>query len=320
MLMNALQFDQTGSLDALALRDVAIPTPGNDDVLVRVHASGINPSDIKNVLGRFPYTTVPRIPGRDFAGVVVDGPDAWKGKSVWGSGKGVGFTRDGAHAEYLAFPVAGLSLKPEALSFAEAAAVGVPYITALEALDRSGVTKNTQLLVIGAAGAVGSAAIALATQRGAHILAAVRKPAQQAALQARGIDSVLLTDEASLPGIVHDYFAGGAEAIFDTTGLWLAGAVSALRMRGTIAVISAPAERIIPFPLLDFYRSGGSIVGINSLLHELPACASMLDQLRVMFDNGLAAPGNLRERTLADGVQTYRDVDAGCGEKCVFVM
>jgi NADPH:quinone reductase len=320
MLMTALQFDQTGSLDALALREVTIPVLGDGDVLVKIHASGINPSDIKNVLGRFPYTTVPRIPGRDFSGVVIEGPSEWKGKSVWGSGKGVGFTRDGAHAEYLAFPVAGLSLKPDALSFAEAAAVGVPYITAMEALDRSGVKKDTRLLIIGAAGAVGSAAIALAKQRGAQIVGAVRKPAQQIALQAQGIDSILLTDGASLAGSMQQYFPEGAEAIFDTTGFWLADAVSALRLYGTVAVIAAPVAKVAEFPLLDFYRRGSNLVGINSLLHDLPTSARMLDQLRTMFDAGMAKPGNLLECALGNGVQVYRDVDSGCSEKCVFVM
>ncbi len=318
--MQALQFEKTGSLDALELRDVAMPVLGEGDVLVKIHAAGINPSDIKNVLGRFPYTTLPRIPGRDFSGVVIEGPSEWKGKAVWGSGKGVGFTRDGAHAEYLAFPVTGLSLKPDSLSFTEAAAVGVPYITAMEALDRSGVKKNTRLLVIGAAGAVGSAAIALATQRGAHILAAVRKPAQQAALQAQGIDSILLTDEASLAGNVQKYFADGADSVFDTTGFWLAGAISALHFYGTVAVIAAPVARVAEFPLLDFYRRGGNLVGVNSLLHDLPTSATMLDQLRTMFDAGMAKPGNLRECSLGNGVQVYRNVDDGCSEKCVFVM
>ncbi len=318
--MQALHFEKTGTLDALELRDVAMPVLGEGDVLVKIHAAGINPSDIKNVLGRFPYTTLPRIPGRDFSGVVIEGSSEWKGKAVWGSGKGVGFTRDGAHAEYLAFPVTGLSLKPDALSFTEAAAVGVPYITAMEALDRSGVKKHTRLLVIGAAGAVGSAAIALATQRGAQILAAVRKPAQQAALQAQGINSILLTDETSLANSVQQHFADGADAIFDTTGFWLAGAISALHLYGTVAVIAAPVARMTEFPLLDFYRRGANIVGVNSLLHDLPTSATMLDQLRTMFDAGMTKPGNLRECALSNGVQIYREVDAGCSEKCVFVM
>ncbi|HSC75796.1 MAG TPA: zinc-binding alcohol dehydrogenase family protein [Pseudomonadales bacterium] len=318
--MQALHFEKTGTLDALALRDVAMPVLHDGDVLVKIHASGINPSDIKNVLGRFPYTTLPRIPGRDFSGVVIEGPSEWQGKAVWGSGKGIGFTRDGSHAEYLAFPVAGLSLKPEALSFTEAAAVGVPYITAMEALDRSGVKKNTRLLIIGAAGAVGSAAIALARQRGAQLLAAVRKPAQQASLQAQGIDSILLTDEASLASSVQKYFPDGADAVFDTTGFWLSAAVGTITLYGAIAVIAAPVAKIAEFPLLDFYRRGSNLVGVNSLLHDLPTSAKMLDQLRAMFDAGMAAPGHVREYALSTGLQVYREVDAGSNGKPVFVM
>ena len=318
--MKALQFDKTGTLDAIELRDVATPVPGNGDALIKIYAAGINPSDIKNVLGRFPYTTVPRIPGRDFSGVVIEGPAEWLGKAVWGSGKGIGFTRDGAHAEYVSFPVAGLSLKPASLSFPQAACVGVPYITALEALDRSGVKKDTQLLVIGATGAVGSAAIALAKMRGASIVGAVRKPEQQATLNAQGINSILLVDDTSLATNVRQHFPHGVDVVFDTTGLWLASAVSAIGTHGTIAVISAPAEKVASFPLLDFYRSGGNMVGINSLLHELPACADMLDQLTTLFDNGLAAPMGLRECTLADGQNVYADIHNGHSQKSVFVM
>lgn len=319
--MKALQFDRTGSLDALRFCDVPVPVAGHDEVLVKVHAAGINPSDIKNVLGRFPYTTVPRIPGRDFAGTVVAGPREWQGKDVWGSGKGVGFTRDGVHAEYVMLPVAALSLKPHTLSFMQAASCGVPYITALEALDRSGVQHGTRLLVIGGAGAVGSAAIALASLRGAQVVGAVRKPAQLDTLQTQGITSILLVDDASLADSVQQHFPGGADVILDTTGLWLAGAVGALRTRGTIAVISAPAERVVSFPLLDFYRSGGTVVGINSLLHELPACASMLDQLRTLFEEqGLHPPAHLHECALADGPRTYAAINDGDTRKTVFVL
>jgi NADPH:quinone reductase-like Zn-dependent oxidoreductase len=319
-MMKALQFKKTGTLDALEVCDVAMPVLSSGDVLVNIHAAGINPSDIKNVLGRFPYTTVPRIPGRDFAGVVVEGPAEWLGKAVWGSGKGVGFTRDGAHAEYLAFPIAGLSLKPDALSFTQAACVGVPYITALEALDRSGVKKDTRLLVIGAAGAVGHAALALAKLRGANSIGAVRRPEQQAMLSAQGIDSMLLSDETDLAKTTYEKWTGGADVVFDTTGLWLAGAVGAIATHGTIAVISAPAEKVVPFPLLDFYRSGGNIVGINSLLHDLSECANRLDQLKNLFDQGLAAPDNLRECTLADGQNVYTEINNGYSQKSVFVM
>ena len=67
----------------------------NNIAVVRMEAASINPSDVKNVSGRMPQTTLPRIPGRDYAGVVVEGPAEWLGAPVWGTGGDVGFTRDG---------------------------------------------------------------------------------------------------------------------------------------------------------------------------------------------------------------------------------
>ncbi len=321
MNMQALQFDRTGSLDALQLRHVEVPRPAADEVLIKIEAAGINPSDVKNILGRFPYTSLPRIPGRDFAGTVIEGPAMWKGKSVWGSGKGVGFTRDGSHARYLTFPVAGLSLKPDTLSFVQAASVGVPYITALEAMERSAVKNGTNLLVIGAAGAVGHAAMAIAALRGARILAAVRKPQQQVTLQQQGINTVLIEENKRVTDSVGQYFPAGADVVFDTTGLQLSLAVSAVAIHGAVVVIAAPATGMDSFPLLDFYRKGGNLVGVNSLLHELPACAQMLDKLRILFDeSGLKVSTALAEYALRDGLQAYRAVEKGCAEKCVLVM
>ncbi len=154
--MKALQFLKTGDLSALQLAELPMPVPAAGEVLVQIKAAGLNPSDVKNVLGRFSYTTLPRVPGRDFAGVVVEGPQALLGQEVWGTGKELGFTGDGSHA------AKGVALKPTHLSFAQAASLGVPYTTAWDALERSLVKAETRLLVIGANGAVGSATIALA--------------------------------------------------------------------------------------------------------------------------------------------------------------
>lgn len=90
--MKALQFSATGDLAALRVVEVATPAPAAGEVLVQIKAAGLNPSDVKNVLGRFPYTTLPRIPGRDFAGVVVQGPPALVGQEVWGTGRDLGFS------------------------------------------------------------------------------------------------------------------------------------------------------------------------------------------------------------------------------------
>jgi len=77
--MRALRFHKTGSLDDLRLEEISTPSLAAGEVLVRVRAAAINPSDVKNVQGKMHQTTVPRIPGRDFAGVVVGGSDELSG-------------------------------------------------------------------------------------------------------------------------------------------------------------------------------------------------------------------------------------------------
>ena len=134
--MRALKFYQTGSLDDLRIEEVTMPTPAAGEVLVEVKAAAINPSDIKNVQGKMHETTVPRIPGRDFAGRIVKGPDELLGRSVFGSGGNLGFGRDGSHAEYLAIPVTAVIPLPKNLSFAQAAGMGVAYITAWAAIGQ----------------------------------------------------------------------------------------------------------------------------------------------------------------------------------------
>src|SRR5580692_332645 len=128
-LMKALRFSEFGPPSVLRIEKVSIPEPGEGEALVRVNAAGINPSDIGDVAGRFKKTTLPRTPGRDFAGVVVKG-NQHEGEEVWGSAPKLGITRDGSHAEYVVVPVETLSPKPKSLTIAQAATIGIPYITA----------------------------------------------------------------------------------------------------------------------------------------------------------------------------------------------
>lgn len=318
--MKALQFSATGDLAALGFVDVPTPVPAADQVLVQVKAAGLNPSDVKNVLGRFPYTTLPRIPGRDFAGVVMQGPQELVGQAVWGTGRDLGFFADGSHAQYLTVSAKGVALKPSHLSFAQAASLGVPYTTAWDALERSGVGKGARLLVIGANGAVGSAALALAKIRGAQVLAAVRKADQAEALQAQGFDTIVLGKPEELGAQVNAVWQGGANVIFDTTGFWLPAAVAALAPFGRIAIIAAPVDGHVQLPALALYRKGGSVVGINSLLYTCEECAAMLDQFGRFFDEDLLPlPSGLREVALADGVQCFEEVNTGSADKIIFL-
>jgi NADPH:quinone reductase-like Zn-dependent oxidoreductase len=318
--MKALQFSKTGDLAALQYVDLPKPVPAPGEVLIEVKAAGLNPSDVKNVLGRFPYTTLPRVPGRDFAGVVIEGPEELVGREVWGTGKEPGFFRDGSHAQFLTLPAKGVALKPPALSFSQAASLGVPYTTAWDALQRSLVNADTRLLVIGANGAVGSAALALGKILGARVLGAVRRPEHLAALQAQGFDGILLDKPEDLGAQVNEVYQGGADVIFDTTGFWLPAAVPALAVFGRIAIIAAPVDGHVQLPSLALYRKGGSVVGINSLLYDCQACAKMLDQFGRFFDEGsLPLPTGLFESPLSEGLARYAEVNQGAGEKVILL-
>jgi NADPH:quinone reductase-like Zn-dependent oxidoreductase len=317
--MKALQFDKTGDLSSLRFVDVATPRPGADDVLVEIKAAGLNPSDVKNVLGRFPYTTLPRIPGRDFAGVVVEGPQALLGQEVWGTGRELGFFADGSHAQFVKLPASGVAHKPSHLSFAQAASLGVPYTTAWDALERSDVSAETRLLVIGG-GAVATAALALAKVRGAQILAAARRPEQVKDLQAQGFATIQLDKPEELGAQVHAVYSGGVDVIFDTTGFWLPASVAALAPFGRIAIIAAPVDGHVQLPALALYRKGGSVVGINSLLYGVEACAAMLEQFGRFFDEDrLPLPQGLVEVPLAEGLARYAEVNQGSGDKIILI-
>lgn len=318
--MKALQFSRTGDLAALEVVELPTPVPAEGEVLVQIKAAGLNPSDVKNVLGRFPYTTLPRVPGRDFAGVVVEGPQELVGQEVWGTGNQIGFSRNGSHAGYITLSAKGVALKPKSLSFVQAASLGVPYTTAWDALERSQVDAHTRLLVIGANGAVGSAAIALAKVRGAQVLAAVRRPEQVEALQAQGFQAILLGKAEELAAQANAVFAGGADVIFDTTGFWLPASVQALAPFGRIAIIAAPVDGHVQLPALALYRKGGSVVGINSLLYGVEACARMLEQFGKLFDDGtLPLPTGLIESPLEDGPARYAEVNQGGADKVILL-
>ncbi len=317
--MKALRFERTGSLADLALVDQPTPEPREDEVRVRVHAAGLNPSDLKNVLGRFPYTTLPRIPGRDFAGVVDAGPAEWLGKAVWGSDKTLGFTRDGSHAESLCLPVNALAVMPESLGFARAAACGVPWLTALEAVERASVRAGSRVVVIGAAGAVGRASSQLAAAQHAEVFGIVRRDAQRNDVP-DGIDSAVAAEPEALLELIRARFSDGAEVVIDTTGHWLGATVQTLAEGGRGVVIAAPASGIDTLPLLDFYRRGATLIGVNSLLHDGATCAVMFNALATRFEQGLLPPPpEPKAWPLADAVAAYQALEAGGAGKMVLV-
>ena len=169
--MKALQFSTYGPPGVLSIKEIPKPEPRKGEVLVQIKAAAINPSDVKNVAGHF-KSPLPRVPGRDYAGVVIAG-DAENGLEVWGSGAGFGVTRDGAHAEYIVVPADSIAQKPPQLSMEQAAAIGVPYLAAWSALVVVGnIQAGETVLIVGVSGAVGRAATQIAHWKKARVIGA----------------------------------------------------------------------------------------------------------------------------------------------------
>src|ERR1700760_803195 len=147
-----------------------------NQVLIEVKAAAVNPSDVKAATGLMPYAVFPRTSGRDYAGVVIDGPPGTVGREVFGSSGDLGIRRDGTHATHLAVEAEATVEKPKGLSWEEAAGIGVPFVTAMEGFRRAGMPKPGEtVLIMGVTGKVGRAAAQIATWHGARAIGVARK-------------------------------------------------------------------------------------------------------------------------------------------------
>ena len=97
---------------SLTLEEQSMPIARLDECIAQIKYAGVNPSDVKAVLGLFPKAVWPRYTGRDYSGIIIDGPAEMLGKEVWGTGGELGIRRDGTHAPYLVIPLKAISEKP----------------------------------------------------------------------------------------------------------------------------------------------------------------------------------------------------------------
>jgi NADPH:quinone reductase len=306
--MKALRLAEFGPPTVLRIEEVGIPEPGEGEALVRVKAAGVNPSDIGNVAGRFTKTTLPRTPGRDFAGVVVKGKQH-EGEEVWGSGPRLGIVRDGSHAEYVVVPEETLSLKPKALSMAQAAAIGVPYITAWVSLVNAGqIQAGETVLIVGAAGAVGQAATQIANWKQARVIgAALTSDAIS------GTVAVVNTKNEDLRERVMELTEGkGVDAVFDTVGGALfERALRSLRPGGRQVAISSKGEARVSFNLTDFYHNSSRLIGVDSYGLTPREAGEIAGELRPGFEMGVLKPPPVEIVPIERAVEAYSRVAAG---------
>jgi NADPH:quinone reductase-like Zn-dependent oxidoreductase len=312
--MRALYFEKTGNFSELKLGERPWPEAQKNEALVRVRAAAINPSDVKNVLGRFPFTTLPRIPGRDFSGAVLKGPPDLIGREVFASPPGAGFIRDGSHAEIIAVPAEALALKPSRISFEQAAGLGVPFLTAWQSVLVSGGLKEGEtVLILGASGSVGSAATKLAKAKRAKIIGTVSKAKSLERVKHLPVDHWIALDQDDLVLKVKDLTEGrGADLVFDTVGppLFEAGLKSLARRGRQVCIAAAPG---IPasFNLADFYHQEATLKGVDSLKLSFQESGDILRELAKLIEMEKVEAPEVTPIALEEAPAAYARINEG---------
>ena len=288
MRLNAKASDVASLAPVLQRRTLS---RADHEVLIEVRAAAVNPSDVKAATGLMSYAVFPRTPGRDYAGVVIDGPPDTIGREVFGSSGDLGIRRDGTHATHLAVEADAVVMKPAGMSWEEAAGLGVPFVTAMEGFRRAGIPQPGEIvLVMGVNGKVGQAAVQIATWHGARAIGVVRR-AEPYEGHANAEVEVIDASSADVAARVRALTGGhGADIVFNTVGdPYFQAAHQSLALRGRQILIAA-VDRIVQFNILEFYRGQHTYVGIDTLALSSSATGAVLRELAPGFAGGHLKP------------------------------
>jgi acrylyl-CoA reductase (NADPH) len=253
------------------LEDSALPVTEGPDVLVKVDYSTLNYKDGLAITGRSPVVRkYPMVPGIDFAGKVLESADPFfkPGDEVILNGWGVGESHWGGLAEKARVKADWLIHKPQGITSRQAMAIGTAGYTAMlciQALERHGLSPNQgEVLVTGAAGGVGSVAVAILANKGFKVVASTGRVSEESYLKNLGAQSVIDRAELSAPGkpLQKERWA----AVIDSVGSHtLANACAATQSCGAVAACGLAQGMDFPSTVAPFILRGISLYGINSV-------------------------------------------------------
>jgi len=242
------------------------------DVTVRVEYSTVNYKDGLAITGAIPIVRVwPMIPGIDFAGTVETSSDPAfaPGDRVLANGWGLGEMHFGGYAEKARVPADWLIRVPENMSTAQAMAVGTAGYTAMlcvMALESAGIDPSaSDIIVTGAAGGVGSVAIALLAKLGYRVVASTGRPEESGYLKDLGAAQVIDRNELSEPGspLGAERWAGGIDAVGSHT---LANVLAQIKYGGAVAACGLAQGPDLPATVMPFILRGVKLLGVDSVM------------------------------------------------------
>jgi 2-desacetyl-2-hydroxyethyl bacteriochlorophyllide A dehydrogenase len=313
--MRAAYIEELGPPEAIRYGELEVPEPGPTDVLVEVTATTVNPVDTFVRSGLFETKlTFPFVVGRDFVGVVrAAGPGAAgfaPGDQVWGNSLGHE-GRQGAAAEYAVVAADRLYRLPPDADPVELVAVAHPAATAYLGLITHGrLRPGETVLVLGAAGNVGSALVTLAAHAGARVIA-VASGRDLAYCRGLGAPAAIDYREPALPHRVRELCPGGVDVILDTSGTNdLTTAVESLAPRGRVVLLAGARTRPV-LPAGALYMKDGSVTGFvisHATAAELAEAAGLINTL---VAGKVLRARQLEQRPLAEAAMTHRQLEDG---------
>jgi NADPH2:quinone reductase len=319
--MKAILVRQFGGPEVLQTAEVDTPKPGPGQVLVRIKAAGVNPADTYMRTGTYAVKpALPYTPGFDGAGIVESvGPDvsAWKpGDRVYLTGGVIG-----TYAEYVLAQAAQLYRLPERVSFSQGAGIYVPYFTAYHALfDLANARPGETLLVHGASGGVGTAAVQLARARGLQVIGTAGTDRGRELVKQQGAQHVLDHRAAGYLDQIKDLTGGrGANVIIEMLANVNLGAdLKVLAARGRVVVVGSRGDvQITP---RDLMGRQGAILGMVLFNVTPEGIASIAAALGAGLENGTLQPVVGKELPLAEASRAHKEVmEPGAYGKIVLV-
>lgn len=291
--MRAVVCHRYGPPEDLVLEELADPTPGPGEVVVRVRSAAVNFPDVLLIAGKYQVRLpLPFTPGSELAGEVVD---AGEGAAFHPGDRVFGSTMSGAFAERALLHSESVSTVPGGVDFAAAAAFGVTYRTAYHALRSvAEVGQGDWVVVLGAAGGVGLAAVDLAVAMKARVLAAASSPEKLALCRQRGAGATVDYEREDLRARIRELTGGGARAVIDPVGgPYSEQALRGLGRGGVFVTLGYAAGSIPAIPLNLVMLKGITVRGmeIRTFLTDHPEEAERdTRELTQMFDNGKIRP------------------------------
>ena len=309
--MHAWLCENPVGVQALEWKEMPTPTPGAGEVLVQIKAASLNFPDLLIVQNKYQMKpTLPFVPGSEYAGVV-QAVGAGVRNLVVGqhvaclSGTG-GFATHALAPAKLCMPL------PEGFSFVDAAAFIMIYATTHHALvDRAQLRAGETVLVLGAAGGVGTSAIQIAKTMGARVIAAASTDEKCALCKAEGADDTINYSTANLREAIKTLTQGkGPDVIYDPVGGDFAeAAFRSIAWRGRYLVVGFAAGPIPSLPLNLALLKGASIVGVfwgDFSRREPQANAAMMGELAQWYASGKIKPVIDRTMPMGDLKAAYQ--------------